>query len=738
MKKYRLFFAFVFCFAGCVFADGSLESPGGRTSCVFGIRDGVAEIRVSCAGRLTATVQTGFGWSGSAQAVTSRVWRSSWRPVWGGRTNVVDSCAEKVFALKDAAGRRIELDLRAYDEGVAFRCRLPEGGAFDERTRVAYPEGAKAWAIERTEDAYPAEPCAIVAGAREWMTPLTVFSDGVYSSFFEAYALSYPRMRTVPFDGGVSVKLLQKEVPVLAPGGATPWRVLQLAQSPRELIDNATLVLNLNPPCAIEDVSWIRPGLSISNLSNCKLKTVDLVAAAAAEAAATGAIYFQLDWGWYGTEWGWSDADRARFVKTNPSMAGEPTWRANTAGNARRTAKGVVPYLPGWQRQFDIDLDFDSLIPSLRSHGISLCLYVRGKVLEGENLDSLFALYRSWGVAGVKPGFVRYGSAADTDWNRELVRIAARHRLWVDIHDEAVPDGSQRTYPNLFLMEGVGGEEGKHPVRQDVSIPFARGLVGPFDYTPMVFTEGRSHTHVTAMFLCYPGPTSVMRGSSLARQRLSGEVSSFAWGSEVSFLKSLAWTWDESRVLDAEIGKKLVVARRSGDAWFLAGLSGENEERTEIDCGFLVPGERYRMTLWQDDMQDATPCRRSCESRRIVTSSCRIPVAMAPGGGVLATFRRIPRQEEMTDEYFKRKCMESIEPEFHLAGGSETTNAFDTVTVYTNVGEVMFRLNGRFVGAQVPNAEKTCSWRNVPLSPGENTLEFRAGQITRRLKRIRR
>jgi hypothetical protein len=92
----------------------------------------------------------------------------------------------------------------------------------------------------------------------------------------------------------------------------------------------------------------------------------------------------------------------------------------------------------------------------------------------------------------------------------------------------------------------------------------------------------------------------------------------------------------------------------------------------------------------------------------------------------------------MTDEYFKRKCMESIEPEFHLAGGSETTNALDTVTVYTNVGEVMFRLNGRFVGAQFPNAEKTCSWRNVPLSPGENTLEFRAGQITRRLKRIRR
>ena len=716
----------------------SAKGPPEATAYTCELRDGRAVLNVSYAGRPAATVRLGSGWRGGTVPVASRAWRRSWRPVWGDRTNVVDACVEKVFAFTDAAGRRVELDVRAYDEGLAFRYRLPEGGAFDEQTDVVYPDGARAWAIGRTEEAYPVEPREMAAGPREWMTPLTVQADGVYVSLFDAYAVGYPRMRAVPFKGGVRVKRLQSEVPVLAPGACTPWRALQLATSAAQLVDHATLVLNLNPPCALADTTWIRPGLTISNLSNCRLNNRDLLETAAAEAAATGACYFQLDWGWYGTEWGWSDADRARFVKTNPALADEPTWRANTGGDPRRTAKGIVPYLPGWQRQFEVDLDFPSLIPALRKHGMALCLYVRGRVLETQDLDELFALYSRWGVAGVKPGFVRYGSAADTDWIRETVRLAAKHRLWVDIHDEAVPDGLQRTYPNLFLMEGVGGEEGKHPVHQDVSIPFARGLVGPFDYTPMVFTEGRSHAHVVAMFVCYPGPTAVMRGGSVARQKLLEDESSFAWGSERAFLKGLPWTWDESRTLDAEIGQRLVVARRAGETWYLAGLSGASAVCSEVSCDFLAPGARYQLTLWQDDLQDESPCRRCVVTRRTVTSADRISLSMAAAGGVLATFRRIPREEELTDVYYQRKCQNSLEPTFHLAGPAETTSARETVTVYTNVGEVMFFLNGRFVGAQVPNDGKTCVWRDVPLRLGENVLEFRAGQITRRFTRRRR
>jgi len=643
MRSTVLGYCLCFAFAA---TGRAATSPDGRAAYDFRFENGRVVFAVAYDRKPVATVSAGAGWRKAASRSPVRSHVDRWKTVWGERSVVKDAYAEESFDVTDADGRAVTIEARIYDEGFAFRYRLPAGGAFAEKTSVDYPADARAWAIEKTEDTYPAEPRAIAAsggtrsvaaGANEWMTPLTVESSAAFSSFFDAFAVGYPRLRVVPRTGGVDVKLLQKDAPVLRPGAATPWRVLQLAADPAQLVNHATLVLNLNPPCAIVDTTWIRPGLTLSNLSNCRLNNAELIAAAKAEQA-SGVRYLQLDWGWYGTEWGWSDADRARFVETNPTMRDEPTWRGNTTGNARRAVKGVVPYLPGWRRQFDVDLDFPKLIPALKEQGVGLCLYVRGPVLEKENLDDLFALYRSWGVTGVKPGFVRYGSAADTDWNRAVVEVAARHRLWVDIHDADIPDGRQRTYPNLFLTEGVGGEEGKHPVRQDVSIPFARGLVGPFDYTPMTFTAGRSQAHVLAMLLCYPGPTAVMRGSAVTRDRLAGTDSCWGWSDARAFVKALPWTYDESRTLDAAIGRRLVTARRKGREWFVAGMSGEEAEKTELACGFLTPGVRYRMTLWTDDLADGSACRRTRRQIRIVTADDRVPAAMAAAGGFLARF----------------------------------------------------------------------------------------------------
>lgn len=615
-------------------------SPDGRAAYDCRFENGHVVFSVSYDCKQVATVSTGMNWRKFGNRNPIRQHRGSWKTVWGDQAVVKDAYAEEILDVTDVDGRAVVVETRIYDEGFAFRCRLPEGGPFDERTAVDYPLGAHAWAIEKTEGTYPDVPIAFAAGAHEWMTPLTVESLAGLSSFFDACAVGYPRIRVVPREGGVDVKLLQSEVPVLKPGAATAWRVLQLAADAAQLVDHASLVLNLNPPCALADTSWIKPGLTVSNLSNCRLNNDELIAAARADSK-TGVRYFQLDWGWYGTEWGWSETDRERFVKTNPSMCDEPTWRGNTTGNARRTAKGVVPYLPGWQRQFDVDLDFPTLIPALKDLGVGLCLYVRGSVLEKENLDELFALYRTWGVAGVKPGFVRYGSAVDTDWNRTVVETAARHRLWVDIHDADIPDGRQRTYPNLFLTEGVGGEEGKHPVRQDVSIPFARGLVGPFDYTPMVFMAGRSQAHVLAMLLCYSGPTAVMRGSAVARDRLAGSDSCWGWNDAREFVRTLPWTYDESRTLDAAIGRRLVTARRFGRTWFVAGLSGADAETVNLACGFLSSGATYRMTLWTDDLADTSLCRRTQRRTSTIMADECIPIVLAPAGGFLARFEQL-------------------------------------------------------------------------------------------------
>lgn len=415
-------------------------SPDGRTAYEFCFEGGRVKFAVTYDRKPMATVATGDNWRECSASGPVNGHCGEWNTVWGDRATVKDAYVEEMFKVVDANGNPVVIEARAYDEGFAFRCRLPDGGAFAERTSVDYPSDARAWAIAHTESTYPERPIEFSAGAAEWMTPLTVESQNGFSSFFDAYAVSYPRIRAVPRKGGIEVKLLQDEVPTLSKGATTSWRVLQLSSDAAQLIDHSTLVLNLNPPCAIKDTSWIIPGLTLSNLSNCRLKNDELIAAVKAERE-SNVRYLQLDWGWYGTEWGWSDADREQFVKTNPDMRDEPTWRGNTIGNARRAVRGVVPYLPGWQRQFEVELDFPTLIPVLKELGVGLCLYVRGPVLEKENLDELFALYRGWGVEGIKPGFVRYGSADDTDWSRRVIDSAARHRLWVDIHDSDIPDG---------------------------------------------------------------------------------------------------------------------------------------------------------------------------------------------------------------------------------------------------------------------------------------------------------
>ena len=380
-------------------------------------------------------------------------------------------------------------------------------------------------------------------------------------------------------------------------------------------------MLNLNPPCAIKDTSYIQPGLCLSDLSNCAMNNRDIFAAAQRERA-NGIRHFQVDWGWYGTEWTWSEKDIATYEKNvSDADAKFPGWRGNVVADPRRPAKGYVPYRPDFLIHYGttVDLDVPKLVKELSSIGVDLALYMHGRVLEEEkDLDGLFALYRQWGLAGLKPGFVRYGDAESTDWNRRLVETAARHNLWLDIHDSHVPDGMQRTYPNLLLCEGGGGEEGNHPVRQDVSLPFARCLVGPFDYTPKLFRTDRTHAHSTAMLLVYPGPVAILRGTALKR----------GWGPELAFVQRLPMTYDETKVPVADIGKTLIVARRKGEVWYVAGICGEEGFDAGFSLDFLGRGNTWKAELCTDGENG-----RAVASVRHVFGGDWFPVKMDKAGG---------------------------------------------------------------------------------------------------------
>jgi alpha-glucosidase len=564
---------------------------------------------------------------------------SEWKPLYGERALVPDRHEAVTLDLVPADPRapRISLEVRAYDEGVAFRYAFakdaPRATVREERSSFRFVAGSVGWPITWAEETFPKAPVPLASMKPGVHTPLTVRTpSGAFASVLEADVADYPRTRLDPTgDGGVVTRLLGPAA--TRPGFTTPWRVVLAGETEGRLVESEPLVLTLNPPCAIADPSWIRPGKTISNEWAAPLQTGPL--AKVVDFAAENAFrYLQLDWGWYGTEWTWTDADRDAFRKKAPAYAGRTDWIANTFADPRRVARGPVPYRPDWENVTDVDLDLPALVRHGRERGVGVCLYVEAEhTLRGvSDLDSLFATYRAWGVAGLKPGFVPVGTQEDTRWIRRLVETAARHRLWLSIHDAHVPDGMERTWPNLYISEGGGGEEGRHPPSHDVTLPFTRNLAGPFDYTPLLYAEGKSHAHQLAILVVFYGPAQTVRGGYPAWR---GEPTSGRGGDEVEFLRRVPTTWDETRVLDAAIGRKAVVARRSGSTWFVGGMSGDAAETVDLPLSFLARGRAYDLRLWRDGEADGTwrPTRRET---RTATAAERLSVAMAPAGGFVA------------------------------------------------------------------------------------------------------
>ena len=608
-----------------------VSSPDGKVVCDFNTPAGVPTVTVryanTDAGQMSVAVRPASFTIASAKPV--RTVSASVKPVWGAAAVYPENYCELEVALKDGDGRvRDGVTIRAYNEGVAVQASHRTelyGSSYRSREASAFtlPEGTVAWGIPSTEATFGREPKPLAEMDRKaaWRMPLTMkFPGGAYASLFEANVRDYPRSNLR--SEGWTLK------PAFAQGGhdrrglvKTPWRALLLAPNAGGLVERAYLAELLNDPCAISDTSWIKPGLCISDQLNCELVQDKLIATAKA-AKALGARYLQIDWGWYGTEVPWNEDDRDAFRngKYKDLAAAHPGWEENTKADPRTIAKGLVPYHPIWPYGGRVGVDFDvpALVKELKALDMGLCLYVHGYVLENTDMDDLFALYESWGVAGLKPGFVSFGSQSATEWLRKLAEVSARHHLWIDIHDAHIPDGFERTWPHVMITEGGGGQEGHHPVHQDVALPFTRCLVGPFDYTPAFFDAKRTHAHAAAMLLAYPGPTAIMRG----------KVAVAAADPVAPFVKALPWNYDETRVLAGEISDHLVIARRKGSTWYLAGLCGETPREITVDLSFLGSG-----TFSAEVTDDNGP-----QSRRTVAATDKLTLSMKTGGGAYAVF----------------------------------------------------------------------------------------------------
>ena len=351
-----------------------------------------------------------------------------------------------------------------------------------------------------------------------------------------------------------------------------------------ELLENNSLLLNLNEPCAIADTSWIRPGKVIREVT---LSTEGGIACVDF-AVANGLQFIEYDAGWYGTR--------------------EDTSDARTVSH------------PG--------LDLPAVIAYAREHGIGVILYVNRRALE-RDLDDLLPLYHEWGIAGLKFGFVQHGDQKWTRWMHEAIAKCAHYQIMVDVHDEYRMTGWQRSYPNFMTAEGIGGDETRPPNEQALANLFTRMIAAPADHTFCYYNryvdETTSHAAQLAKTVCFFSPWQFLfwydRPSNAA-----GEP-------ELEFFKHLPTTWDETRVLHSKIGEFAVIARRKGDDWLIGCLNAVAPRTLPVPLDFLPEGVAYTASLYTDDPQAQTRTHVGIE-RREVGSKSVIEADMGARGGM--------------------------------------------------------------------------------------------------------
>lgn len=535
-----------------------------------------------------------------------------WEPAYGERSRLRDHYHEMTIRLFKPERPNYELHLifRAYNEGVAFRYFFPEDptGVYyhitAEHTEFTLPAGTTAWFTPWAQGPYSRLPL------RDWPDeaerPLTLeLENGLFVCLAEAEMVDYARtnFRLHPTKADTIVTSLYSGVDCITPFG-TPWRVIMAAERPGDLIEHNDILLNLNPPCAIEDTSWIKPGKAIRDM------TVSTAGAKACIdfAAAHQLQYVEIDWGWYGPERVF--ASDARKVDVDP--------RVNPNG----------------------DFDLHEVIRYGEEKGIGIFLYVNQRTLLRQ-LDEILPLYRQWGIKGIKFGFVQVGSHRWTAWLHEAVKKAARHQLMVDIHDEYRPTGFSRTYPNLLTQEGVRGNEEMPDATHNATLPFTRFIAGAADYTICYYKQpglGDFHGKQIQTTTAHQLALAVIYYSPLQFLFWYDRPGDWQGEAEIEFFANVPTVWDETRVLQGQIGQYVTVARRRGEQWFIGAITGSKGRTVEIELDFLPAGRTYAASLYRDDPAAPSRTKVGIEHRQ-VTAAGRLEVELPPSGGLAMWIR---------------------------------------------------------------------------------------------------
>ena len=560
----------------------------------------------------------------------------TWVPVVKSKhAEVLNHCQELQLKLKEKSGqkRALELFVRAYNDGVAFRYKLFRNGQIGQRkitrelTAFTIPNDPKAWIAEygqyatSNEGEFFEHPVSYLSDKSIAGLPLLMdYGQDCWMAITEAKIDHYPGFYIGT--NGIPNQLTTKLVPL--PGEAeegvkalfaddlfTPWRVLMIGDSPGKLIESE-IIQNLNDPCTLKDPSWIKPGMSAwdhwwSGEVKMEMPVIKQYIDLASE---MGWPYMLVDWQWYGP----FKTPEADITKWAPQI------------------------------------DLPEIISYAKSKKVRIILWLYSSdVNRNSAYKKAFPIYRQWGVAGIKIDFMDRDDQEMVDWYHEIIRCAADNQLLVDFHGAYKPDGIIRTYPNMITREGVMGNEyykfsTKMNPEHNVKLAFTRMLAGQMDYTPGGFlnvTKEQFKKQTPALvwntraaelskFVIYESPLTVVCDHPNHIRNQPG----------ADFLKIVPTVWDDIRFLGGYPGDYVAIAKKSGEEWFIGALNNSIAKKQALILDFLSQGN-YEMSCWADSKESDKDPKRMQVGKLTLQRGDTIQVSMAKNGGFAAVIRKV-------------------------------------------------------------------------------------------------
>ncbi|NLR68817.1 glycoside hydrolase family 97 protein [Chitinophaga varians] len=577
----------------------SIVSPGRTTVLTTGAPDGKPGYQLSFKGKKIT------GWSAldiAVDGVSLRnakitrydkpvLHRESFASPLGEQDSLHSVYQQARLYLQTTASLSVTIDFRVMDSSVAFRYAVTATDAaphaLREFTTFAFPASPLIYQYNQ-ESVFT--PTSVDTFSATTDLPVTMESDGMYCQVGEAVNFNYTKAELARGADGntLAVKFPQDTAVLFQRHLETPWRTVSVAGSAIALAHCRSLDLKLAGAPAPGDWSWIRPGKLIRAQLNTQsgLDCIDF-------AVKHHFQYIMFDAGWYGAEF---------------RSSSDPTQ--------------VIPAI-----------DLPKVIAYGKQHNIGVILYVNYIGLKAR-LDEILPLYKQWGVAGLKFGFVDGLTQSGLTWLLQAVQKVQQYGFVLNIHDNYKPTGLSRTYPVLLTQEGIRGNENSPDALHNTTLPFTRYLAGAADFTYCFPNPKNSFSKHIKVSKGQQLALSVVYYSPLQAIFWYGQPNDYTNEEEIEFYNYVPTTWSESHYLAGDIGKGIAVARRKADTWYVGCAAGLQDWQSTLDLSFLRPGISYTVTVYEDDDH------QSIRKRTLrLTNVDKLPVKIAAKGGQAFIFR---------------------------------------------------------------------------------------------------